>query len=270
MPIRIHIADDEELARQLLREFLAKIPEAEIIGESGDGFSAVKCINDDRPDVIFLDVQMPKLNGFEVLELLDTPEEARLPVVIFTTAYDQYALRAFDANAVDYLLKPFSQERFLTAWKRACQQLRLHRLSAENAGQDEAQTPTAAASAAPAPAELARQARTQPLTRLVVKDGGRIALIPLEQLIAVEAQDDYVALHTAEKCLLKKQTIGSLEAGLDPASFVRVHRGWIVSLSAISRLEPMGRERYVLLLQDGRRIPVSRSGYERLRGLWGA
>ncbi len=268
MAIKVLICDDEDLARQLLREFLAPLEarsEVRIVGEAGDGFSAVKAAGELKPDLIFLDVQMPKLNGFEVLELLEPAAGRGAPAVIFTTAYDQYALRAFDAHAIDYLLKPFSQERFAAAWERAGE--RLHGQAREGAGEP-AEVERAAAARLSA-TELARQAQAQPLDRLVVKDGARIAFIPLEQLMAAEAQDDYVALHTAEKTWLKKQTIASLEAQLDPGRFLRVHRGWIVNLTALARLEPLGKERFVLILHNGRQVPVSQAGYERLRQFWG-
>lgn len=245
--MRVLVIDDEELPRQILREFCAAIPGLEVVGEAGDGFAAVKAVAEWRPDLIFLDVQMPKLDGFEVLQLLAAAPE-RAPAVIFTTAFDEYALRAFDAHAVDYLLKPFSQERFAAAVERARQRLA---------------TPLAAAAA---PAEALAAAR--PLSRIVVRDGAQITLIPLAELYAAEAQDDYVALHTATKSHLKKQTLASLEAALDPARFIRVHRGWIVSLAAVARLERMGPDSYMATLRHGLRVPVSRSGHARLRQLW--
>ncbi len=270
MPIKVLICDDEELARQLLREFLAPIEarhEARIAGEASDGLSAVKAAGELKPDLIFLDVQMPKLNGFEVLELLEPAAGRNVPAVIFTTAYDQYALRAFDAHAIDYLLKPFSQERFTAAWERACERLKTQ-IQEGDGGDAELSASAKRAGARLSAAELARQAQAQPLDRLVVKDGARIAFIPLDQLMAAEAQDDYVALHTAEKTWLKKQTIASLEAQLDPGRFLRVHRGWMVNLNALARLEPLGKERFVLLLHNGLQVPVSQSGYERLRQFW--
>lgn len=247
--MRALIVDDEELPRQLLREYLAAFPEIAIAGECSDGFAAVKACAELRPDLVFLDVQMPKLNGFEVLELLDPA-----PAVIFTTAFDQYALRAFDAHAVDYLLKPFTLERFRLALERA----RL-RLAAPAAGP------------LPPPAALAASAHgpENPLRRLVVRDGAKISVIPVERLVAIEAQDDYVALHTAGKSYLKKQTLASLEAALDPAQFPRVHRGWLVNLAAIARLEPYSRDSMVAVLSDGRKVPVSRTGLIRLRELLG-
>lgn len=244
--MRVLLIDDEELPRQILREFCAAEPDLEVAGEAADGFTAVQSVAALRPDLIFLDVQMPKLDGFEVLQLLASGS-APSPAVIFTTAFDEYALRAFDAHAVDYLLKPFSQERFAAAVSRARQRI------------------AAPASAPPPP--TAALAAARPLTRIVVRDGAKITLIPLAELYAIEAQDDYVTLHTPAKAHLKKQTLASLEAALDPARFIRVHRGWIVSLAAVARLERMGADSYIAILRHGLRVPVSRAGHARLRQL---
>ena len=238
--MRAVIVDDEELARGYLREMLAAHPEIEIVGECANGFEAVKAIAEAAPDLVFLDVQMPKLDGFEVLELI----EPLAPAVIFVTAYDQYAMRAFDAHAVDYLLKPFSAERFERALERAKARLGERKPAAE----------------------LAREARApgQRPQRLAVRDGTRVHVIPLEKLDYAEAQDDYVALHSGGKSYLKQQTIGSLEALLDPARFVRIHRSAIVNLERVARIEPYAKESRVAILTDGTRLPVSRSGYARL------
>jgi two-component system LytT family response regulator len=237
--VRAVIVDDEELARGFLREMLAAHPEIEIVAECANGFEAVKAIAETAPDLVFLDVQMPKLDGFEVLELIEGT-----PAVIFVTAYDQYAMRAFDAHAVDYLLKPFSAERFERALERAKARLGERR---------------------PAP-NLAREARApgdRP-QRLAVRDGTRVHVIPLEKLDYAEAQDDYVALHSGGKSYLKQQTIGSLEALLDPARFVRIHRSSIVNLERVARIEPYAKDSRIAILTDGTRLPVSRSGYARL------
>ena len=236
--LRAVIVDDEELARGFLRELLATHEEIEIAAECANGFEAVKADSRESPDLLFLDIQMPKLDGFEVLELIEPG-----PAVIFVTAYDQYAMRAFDAAAVDYLLKPFSVERFERALDRAKARLGERRL------------PTEVAAARP-PAE-----RPQ---RIVVKDGTRVHIIPLDKLDYVEAQDDYVALHSAGKSYLKQQPIASLEATLDPARFVRIHRSTIVNLERVARIEPYGKESRIAILHDGARLPVSRSGYARL------
>jgi two-component system LytT family response regulator len=235
------IVDDEELARRFLRELLGAHLEIEIAAECANGFEAVKAIAETTPDLLFLDVQMPKLDGFEVLELIDQTLET--PVVIFVTAYDRYATRAFDAHAVDYLLKPFSAERFERALERAKSRLGERRLPLELATE---RTPSE---------------RPQ---RIVVKDGTRVQIIPLDKLDYVEAQDDYVALHSGGRTHLKQQSISSLEAALDPLRFVRVHRSAIVNLERVARIEPYGKESRIAILSDGTRLPVSRSGYARL------
>ena len=231
MPWRAILVDDEELARGYLRELLAPHPEIEIAAECRNGFEAVKAINELSPDLVFLDVQMPKLDGFEVLELIDAK-----PAVIFVTAYDQYAMRAFDAQAADYLLKPFSAERFERALERA----------KSGAGAKPVQAP---------PREL---------TRIVVRDGAKVHVIPIEKLDYAEAQDDYVALHSDRKSYLKQQPIGALEATLDRNRFVRIHRSAIGNIERIARIEPFGKESRVAILTDGARLPVSRTGYARL------
>src|SRR3984893_6970049 len=211
----------------------------EIAAECANGFEAVKAIAETSPDLLFLDVQMPKLDGFEVLELIDPG-----PAVIFVTAYDQYAMRAFDAHAVDYLLKPFSAERFERALGRAKSRI------------GERQIPAEVAPAARPPGQ-----RPQ---RIVVKDGPRVHVIPLDKLDYAEAQDDYVALHTEGKSYLKQQPIGALETMLDAARFVRIHRSAIVNLERVARIEPYAKDSRVAVLADGTRLPVSRSGYARL------
>lgn len=237
--LRAIIVDDEELARGFLREMLGSHTDIRIVAECPNGFEAVKAAGETRPDLLFLDVQMPKLDGFEVLELIDPG-----PVVIFVTAYDQYAMRAFDAHAVDYLLKPFSRDRFELALERA--RLRL----------GERQLPIDLAPAARAPEQ-----RPQ---RIVVKDGPRVHVIPIDKLDYAEAQDDYVALHSVGKSYLKQQPIASLESLLDPTRFVRIHRSVIVNLERIARIEPYGKDSRVAILSDGARLPVSRAGYARL------
>jgi two-component system, LytTR family, response regulator len=230
--VRAIIVDDEELARGYLRELLAAHPEIEIAAECGNGFDAVKTIAELKPDLVFLDVRMPKLDGFEVLELIDGAE---LPAVIFVTAFDQYATKAFDAQAVDYLLKPFSAERLARALGRLGER---HRVPQRPEG--------------------------EPRQRIVVKDGTRVHVIPVGKLDYVEAQDDYVALHSEGKSYLKQQPIAGVEAMLDPAVFVRIHRSAIVNLERVARIEPFGKESRVAILADGTRLPVSRTGYARL------
>jgi two-component system LytT family response regulator len=243
--IRTIIVDDEELARQVLREYLSGEKDIEVVAESTNGFDAVKAVAEHKPDLLFLDVQMPKLDGFEVLELIGSEV-----AVIFVTAYDQYAMRAFDAAAVDYLLKPFDAERFRTALQRARRRL------------GEIVRP-------PSASELknAAQAPGQHAQRIVIKDGTRVHIIAVDQLDYGEAQDDYIALHSAGKTYLKQQTISSLEAALDPARFVRVHRSFLVNLDRVAKVEPYTRDTRLAVLADGSQIPVSRAGYMRLREL---
>jgi two-component system LytT family response regulator len=248
--IRAVIVDDEELARMLLREYLNQAGGVEVIAECANGFEAVKAIAERKPDLVFLDVQMPKLDGFEVLELID-PSVA----VIYVTAYDQYAMKAFDAHAVDYLLKPFSTDRLKKALERARQRL----------GEPAPSTPRVSAT------ELSAAARApeQKLERIVVKDGAKVHIIPLEKLDYVEAQDDYVALRSEKKNYLKQQTISGVEAQLDPKKFVRIHRSYIVNLERIARIEPYTKDSRVAVLTDGTQLQVSRSGHARLKELLG-
>ena len=236
------IVDDEELARQVLRELLQTHPEVQILAECANGFEAVKAIAEHKPALMFLDVQMPKLSGFDVLEL--TEQDV---AVIFVTAYDQYAMKAFEVHAVDYLLKPIGRGRFEAALERAKKRIG-ERMPVQ---------------------ELVSAARPsqQYLERLVVRDGPRVTLIPAAKLDYVEAQDDYVALATQGAKHLKQQTIASVEAGLDPARFVRIHRSYIVNFERVVRIEPYGKDSRLAILADGTRLPVSRTGYARLRSL---
>ena len=239
--IRAIIVDDEELARQVLRELLAAHPEIEIVAECANGFEAVKAITEIKPDLLFLDIQMPKLDGFEVLELAGSDM-----AIVFTTAYDEYALKAFEVHAVDYLLKPFGAERF----EKALQHVR------ERTDRSESVV-TQLAQAARAPGQY--------LDRVVVRDGTRVHIIPTSKLDYVEAQDDYVALVSDGHKYLKQQTIASLEAALDPHDFLRIHRSYIVNLVRVVKIEPYGKDSKLAILADDARLPVSRAGYERLK-----
>jgi two-component system LytT family response regulator len=242
--MNVMIVDDEELARKLIREMLADHPEMEITAECANGFEAVKAAAQRRPDLMFLDVQMPKLDGFEVLELIGPGVKT-----IFVTAYDQYALRAFEVHAVDYLLKPFGKERFDAALELAKSRL---------------------GERAPLPSELAAAARPQKyLERVVVKDGARVHIIPVAKLDYAEAQDDYVSLVSQGKGYLKQQTIQSLEESLDPQQFVRIHRSYLVNLDRVVKMEPYSKDSKVAVLGDGKQLPVSRAGYQRLTALLG-
>jgi two-component system, LytTR family, response regulator len=238
------IVDDEELARKLLREMLVAHPEIEIAAECGNGMEAVKAAGEHKPDLLFLDVQMPKLTGFDVLELIDRDGLA----IVFVTAFDQYAMKAFDVHAVDYLLKPFSRERFEAALERAKSQEGKKTVD---------------------PVELAAASRPagQYAERIVVKDGSKVSLIAVSKLDYAEAQDDYVSLVSEGKKHLKQQTISGLEMALDPAQFVRIHRSYIVNLERVARIEPYGKDSKVAILTNGAKLPVSRAGFERLKAL---
>jgi two-component system LytT family response regulator len=238
---RVLIVDDEEPARVILREMLGRIQGVAVVGEAGDGLEAVKAAGELAPDAVFLDIQMPRLDGFEVMELLD-PAIA----VVFVTAYDQYAVKAFEVRAVDYVLKPFRQERLAQALARARDlSRRKDRLA-----------PHALADAARAPGQY--------LARLVVRDGPNIRVIPVEKLDFAEAQDDSVLLKTEGKKYRKPQTLASLSGSLDPSRFLRVHRSYVINLERLQRVELYAKNSHVAILADGARIPVSREGHARL------
>ena len=242
--LRIVIVDDEPLARAVVREYAAADPEIEIVADCANGFEAVKAVADLTPDLVLLDVQMPKLDGFEVLELLGKDQ-----AVVFVTAYDQYALRAFEVHAIDYLLKPFSVERFQEAIGRARERIR-------------------ARTAIPVD-EILRDAkpRTGHAERVLIRDGANVHVLPVDKIDYVEAQDDYVAFKTEGKQLLKDQTLASVEATLDPARFVRIHRSFILNIDRISKVELYAKDSRMAILRDGTRLPVSRAGYARLSQL---
>ncbi|HEX8613771.1 MAG TPA: response regulator [Telluria sp.] len=240
--MRVIIVDDEDLARGLVREFLARHADIEIVAECANGFDAVKAITELEPDLVFLDIQMPKLTGFDVVELAGS--KARY---IFVTAFDQYALKAFDVHAVDYLLKPFSQQRLDAALAYA-------RTSVGKGGVD----------------ALLRESalRGRPLERVLIRDGARVHIIAAAQIDYIEAQDDYVRISAGGRHYLKNQRMAELEKELDPAVFVRVHRSWMLNLGALDRIEQR-RDSHTAILKDATRIPVSRSGYQKLRALVG-
>jgi two-component system, LytTR family, response regulator len=242
--MRAVIVDDEDLARGIVREYLGAHPEIQVVGECSNGFDAVKTITDLKPDLLFLDIQMPKLNGFEVLDLLEVR-----PRVIFVTAYESYAIKAFEVNAVDYLLKPFSRDRFERA---------LLRVTGDSPGE----MPDGMEN-------LMRTVRSlsQPLERILVRDGNRVHVIPASMVDHIEAQDDYVTIHSGGKKFLKLERLSELEAALDPKQFVRIHRSHIVNLERLARLETYAKESRIVVLRDGTTLPVSRSGYEKLKGL---
>ena len=250
------VVDDEELARQVLRELLQSHPEIQVLAECANGFEAVKAVAEHKPELIFLDVQMPKLSGFDVLELIEDDI-----AVIFTTAYDQYAMKAFEVHAIDYLLKPIGSARFDGALERAKKRIgeKQARQKADSGVSATVQHATDLAAAARPPQQY--------LERIVVRDGTRVTLIPTAKLDYVEAQDDYIALATHGAKHLKQQTIASIEAGLDPDRFVRIHRSYIVNFERVTRIEPYGKDSRLAILADGTRLPVSRTGYARLKTL---
>jgi two-component system LytT family response regulator len=243
-PFRVIVVDDEELARVVLREYFAAHPDFVIVAECGNGFEAVKAVTGSKPDLLLLDVQMPKLDGFEVLDLV-----GKDVAVVFTTAYDQYALRAFEVHAVDYLLKPISAERLSEALVRVRERLGRGERSA-----------SAGALAAAKPQEGKAH-------RVLVRDGPRVHVIPVDKIDYVQAQDDYVCFRSEGKDYLKEQTLAETEETLDPAVFVRIHRSYLLNLSRLARVDQDERENRVAVLTDGRRLPVSRAGYTRLSSL---
>jgi two-component system LytT family response regulator len=254
--LRAVVVDDEAPARALMREFLAAHADVNVVAECANGFEAVKSIGELKPDLVFLDVQMPKLDGFEVLELLEPG-----PAVVFVTAYDAFALRAFEVHAVDYLLKPIGRDRLTEALVRVRE--RLAAASAPGASS------APAAPVTPPAAELAASARPpgQHQERVIVRDGAKVHVIAVETIDYLEAQDDYVAIHAEGKSWLKQQTLAELAETLDPQRFVRVHRSYVLQVDRLARLEPYAKDSRVAVLRDGREIPVSRSGYQRLKEL---
>ena len=236
------IIDDEPLARMMVKEYLQSYPHISVVEECNDGFEGMKAIQQHQPDLIFLDIQMPKINGFEMLELIDNP-----PQVIFTTAFEEYAIKAFDAHAADYLLKPFSKERFDKAMQKLTQQR-------TNDTQ--------------AVVETALQATVQS-NRIVVKDNGKIKIIPVSQVQWLEAADDYVKIITAEGNFLKKKTMQYFDDSLPPQEFIRIHRSYIINAQLITRIDPHEKDSHLVLLTTGVRLPVSKAGYAKLKEVLG-
>lgn len=240
------IIDDEPLSREIVKAYLKAFPEIEVAQECGDGFEGVKAIQQHNPDLIFLDIQMPKITGFEMLELID-----QKPAVIFITAYDSFAIKAFEANAVDYLLKPVAEDRFRAAILKWKSQI---------------------APASPEPME--RVLSTMSTTagqqnRIVVKTGSKVKIIPSHEILYLEADDDFVKIFTAEGSFLKNKTMSFYEQSLDAAHFVRVHRSYIVQINQITKIEPYQKETHLAILRDGKQIPVSKTGYAKLKTILG-
>jgi two-component system LytT family response regulator len=245
--IKAILIDDEPLARGIVKEYLRDFPHIEVIEECNDGFEGVKAIVQHQPDLIFLDIQMPKINGFEMLELIE-----KRPDVIFTTAFDEYAIRAFEAHAIDYLLKPYSKERFNKAINKWL----------------ESQDPGSQNTGSKVPSETLSQL-SQQHDRVVVKTGSKITIIPVMDIEHLEANDDYVMIHTSYGKFLKNKTMHFFEQTLNPQYFVRVHRSYIVQIAMITRLAPYEKDSYVAILKSDAKIPVSKTGYAKLKVILG-
>lgn len=233
------IIDDEPLARSMVKEYLQQYPQIQLMQECSDGFEGIKAVQQHQPDLIFLDIQMPKINGFEMLELLDN-----IPSVIFTTAFEEYAIRAFDAHATDYLLKPFSKERFNKAMQKFLQQQRTEKTNdlLETAAHSALQS-----------------------SRVVLKDGSKIKIIPVSQIQYIEAADDYVKIFTAEGSFLKKKTMQHFEQSLPAEQYIRIHRSYIVNAQLITRIDAYEKDSHITVLSTGAKLPVSRQGYAKLK-----
>jgi len=244
---RALIIDDEPLARMVVKEYLQNFKQIEVVQECNDGFEGLKAIQQYQPDLVFLDVQMPKINGFEMLELVEQP-----PAVIFTTAFDEYAIKAFETHAVDYLLKPFSKERL----NKAIEKYLALAPSTPSSKQTEELLETAAHS--PAQHE-----------RIVVKTGTKVKIIPVQDVLYLAADDDYVSVYTAEGSFLKNKTMNFFEKMLDPRYFVRVHRSYIIAIQQITRIDPYEKDAHLAILKSGAKIPVSKTGYVKLKQVLG-
>lgn len=245
--MRIIIVDDEMLARAVVREYLEEHADVEIVAECANGFEAVKAITELSPDLVFLDIQMPKLDGFEVAELAGAKTR-----YIFATAFDQYAIKAFEFHALDYLLKPFSQQRFDQALAHA-------RGAAGKGGAD----------AAVGDMVRAAVGRNKPLGRVLIRDGAKVHVIGCDKIDYVEAEDDYVRVHSEGKSYLKNQRMAELEGQLDGERFLRIHRSYIVNIGCVARIEQASKDSHVAILNDGARLPVSRNGYQKIRAAMG-
>lgn len=240
------IIDDELLARSMVKEYLQSYPDIELVQECCDGFEGIKAIQQYQPDLIFLDIQMPRINGFEMLELVEQP-----PAVIFTTAFEEYAIRAFESHAIDYLLKPFSKERFDKALQKWMQQNQQEKKEATQ--------------------EILQSKIISPVqqNRVVVKENNHIKIIPTSNIRYLEAADDYVKIHTADGSFLKNKTMGYFEEMLESQNFVRIHRSYIVNIQLITRIDPYEKENHLAVLSIGLKLPVSKSGYAKLKQVLG-
>lgn len=247
--IKVVLIDDEPLARSIVKEYLGAYENITVVQECNDGFDGVKAIMQHQPDLIFLDIQMPKINGFEMLELLDPA-----PSVIFTTAFDEYAIKAFEAHAVDYLLKPFSKDRFDKALQKWMQQREQNKTEiAQNNTQ----------------ALMSETRSPEESSRVVVKNGSNIRIIPAQDIMYIEAYDDYVKIFTKDTYHLKKKTMSHFEEVLDKTDFLRVHRSYILNLQQITKIEASEKGSHIALLKSGVKIPLSRMGYGKLKEVLG-
>lgn len=244
--IKTILIDDEPLARSIVLEYLQQYPDFEVVAECNDGFEGVKAIQQHKPNLVFLDIQMPKLNGFEMLELLDEQ-----PHIIFTTAFDEFAIKAFEKNAVDYLLKPISPDRFQKAIEKFKNNFKPH-TAAPNTSQ-----------------QLQETLEQESLERIVVKNGSQIKIIPVQRVKYLEAYDDYVKIHTEEGMFLKNKTMSSFEKQLDAKQFVRVHRSFIIKVDQLAKIEPMEKDNFIAVLHSGDKVNISKSGYARLKQVIG-
>nr|WP_294898312.1 LytTR family transcriptional regulator DNA-binding domain-containing protein [uncultured Pedobacter sp.] len=245
--IKALIIDDEPLARNIIREYLLNFPQVEVIEECGNGFEGLKAINQHKPQLVFLDIQMPKITGFELLELVE-----ELPAIIFTTAFDEFALKAFEANAVDYLLKPFNEERFKKAMDKFL-----------SSNKEEQIKPVKNVLEA-----VSAQSQTQN-ERIVIKLGNKIKVISIYDITHLTADDDYVKIYTADGEFLKNHTLSFFEKNLNPNLFVRVHRSHIVKIDQITKIEAYEKDGHLLILKTGQKIPVSKTGYPKLKAVLG-
>jgi len=236
------ILDDEELARQITKKYLEAFPQIEIVAECADGFEGIKAIQQFKPQILFLDIKMPKLDGFEVLELIDSK-----PEVIFTTAHDEFAIKAFEQNAVDYLMKPFSRERFASALNKAIAHI-----------ETEVKAPAKID-------DVQEQINAEKLNRIVIRNGSNIKIIPIDSVQYIEAQDDYVMIYSSEGKFLKQQTMKYYETCLDPAYFIRIHRSYIVRIEQIKQIEPYEKDSFIVKTLTGAKLSVSKSGYKKLK-----
>ena len=242
--IKTIIIDDERLARELIKEYLAGHTDVEVVNECRDAHEAITAIQKSQPNLIFLDIQMPEINGFEMLEMLDD-----IPHIIFSTAYDQYAIRAFEVNAIDYLLKPYDEERFNIALRRAIQQIQANENSSASIK------------------ELIRSVDkpNQFLTRMLIKESGKIYIISCPDILYIEAMDDYVQIHMSKNSYLLQQSMNSLEARLNPDQFIRAHRSYIVNIDAIKEINQYSQGRFKIELTNHKVIALSRTGYKNIK-----